>query len=251
MINQSITCPNALFHGLACYAFALVGVEAAFNFVDTTSIRSLSGSQTNEWDVFSDANGSNLGDITDESGATVSQSNVGISILTSGGNIYSPTDPITIKVDDSPTYVNVGTGTFIGSVVVQFSTFGAVHDTANVIFTYTDTLANTQQLAFSGFEQATTLFDFDVPGGRTSSAADQKSAYQWDLTGLDAVSLAIEIPAEGSSMSLDQLVLDTVSTDHAFEQVVIPEPGSTFLVLVSATGLAFRRVTGSSRASLL
>jgi hypothetical protein len=214
--------------------------HAALTYVDTSAIRALPNAEVNEWDVFTEANvpGFNMGDIARASGATITQNTPG-AFLTSGGNIYSPFLTLSFAISDSPTYVDALSGAFVGNVVLQFSTLGTAIDYSSMSLTYLDNNSASAQLASSGFQHQATTTNIMTPGGPATST-DDLVAYQWDLTGLNAVSYQITFAAAGSSMSLDQVVLDTASTDRAFVTVV-PELNSTILFSISASLLVLRR----------
>jgi len=127
--------------------------------------------------------------------------------VTSSGGIYSYQGPTSFTLQGATPY-NLGT------VVFQFQTEGTTVDFSSILLKYTDatgshTVAPNEWIQeFSGSASSF--------GGLTN-----RVALQWSLGGLNISSYQIVFIAEGSSMSLQQVLLDTASNYAA----VVPSSG--------------------------
>jgi hypothetical protein len=184
-----------------------------------------------EWNAFTSPRGPNDPDVADVNpnpgvGPNPSKANLydtsGQSLITSGGNIYSPTAATLLDVD-VPDY-GLGGG-YRTSVMFQLRTLGSEVNDETVRLSFNDgadrtiPYASRQELArvpLGGFggSQVDTLFRFDVPFS--------PSAFK------------IEFDSAGSSMSTDRVAVDTFTT-------TVPEPASLTALGVAGLLLGRRR----------
>ncbi|MEO8205823.1 MAG: hypothetical protein ABI615_06545, partial [Chthoniobacterales bacterium] len=114
------------------------------------------------------------------------------------GNIYSFSASTSYAMQDTTPYT-------AGTVLFQFQTEGTPVDFASIKLAYTDGLG-THYLSPSEMlrEYRSSLSAF---GG-----LDNRTAVQWDLTGLNITSYQILMSSQSPSMSFQQAVLDTSET---------------------------------------
>jgi len=138
---------------------------------------------------------------------TITQNNGGHFIIGPGtlGNIYSPGTVGSYTLTDSTPYT-------LGTVLFQFQTEGTLVDFDSIRLEYSDgngiqSLAPDQSIR----EYRATSSAF---GGFTN-----RTALQWDLTGLGVTSYQIVYESAGSSMSFQRALLDTAAVTES----VVPE----------------------------
>ncbi len=215
--------------------------HAALTYIDTSSIRAFIPSETNEWDVFTDAlTDPNSPDITSEGIASLIQTTPG-AFVTSGGNIYAPSSFTNYELNYAAGFINSTTSTYIGNVVLQLATFGSTLDYSSMTLTYTDHSSATFVATPVGFQNDPTIISFTPPGGSPTTSTNDRVAYQWNLDGLEAVSFTIGFSSAGTSMSLGGVALDTASTGSPFQALVIPEPQTALLFSIASAALLLRR----------
>jgi hypothetical protein len=110
------------------------------------------------------------------------------------GNIYSFAEATAYRIADATPYS-------IGSVVMQFQTDGQLMDLGSI------------KLIADGQEYAPTNFITEYKSsGSAFGGITNRSAAQWNLTGLGHTSYVITYRAVGSSNSFQELLLDTTPT---------------------------------------
>lgn len=180
-----------------------------------------SGSTYSGWKVFADdVPGGLINDNTPEfgSGGASLTETTGTAFVTGGGNIYSfaAATAFTVNV---PT-VNLGPSPFDTRIVAQFRTLGTELDYANIKVNgaTASIIYKSDPIALGGF------------GG---NQYDYLAA--WDLTSVTGP-LTLTFNAAGSSMSLDELHVDTFSSVAA-----VPEPSSMLLMAAAVGGAGYRK----------
>jgi hypothetical protein len=215
--------------------------HAALTYIDTSPIRALIPSETNEWDVFTEAWADpNSPDVIGEGTASIIQTIPG-AFITSGGNIYAPSSLTNYQLTYAAGFINSTTSTYIGNVVLQLATFGSTLDYPSMTLTYTDNASQTFVAAPVGFQNDPTVISFIPPGGPPTTSTNDLVAFQWNLDGLEAVSFTIGFSSAGTSMSLGGIALDTASTGSPFQALVIPEPQTALLFSIASAALLLRR----------
>ncbi len=235
-------CPNTrrtLFTGLllAC------GAQASAAFVaPTTWTRGAGGTTYQHWDVFTDDNGvlplivdntPDLPGFTNPNGTPTVTENTGTSFITGGGNIYSfgGTTQFTVTVPEA----DVPAPAHNVTAIVQFRTQGTELNDANIKLNGLSAVdsAELSRTPLGGF--GGTLVDswflFRIPYlsfGNGDGVSDL---------------LTLTFQASGSSMSLDQLSIDTAIRPFGYynEPNPVPEPASLLLAFASAPLLLRRR----------
>lgn len=110
------------------------------------------------------------------------------------GNIYSFADATAYQIADATPYT-------LGSVVVQFQDDGQLMDLSSI------------KLAANGNEYAPTNFITEYKAsGSSFGGFTNRSAAQWNLTGLNLTSYTITFKATDTSNSLQELLLDSTPT---------------------------------------
>ncbi|MEN1678627.1 MAG: hypothetical protein AAGJ46_03485 [Planctomycetota bacterium] len=215
-------------HAAACAAvltlYSSCGQVAAANFLEpggtvTTDIdgedpsivswpvidwaRNSPGSGYAQWDTFTvpfgppgaDENTPDFGDFN-AADAQVEQTVQG-GFITSGGNIYSFSSATAFEVTMPGNVVSPGSDAYF---VAQIATLGNVIATPSVTLSYGDTF---EELPFDG---SLLTEDFE------SFGQSQTTVFYWQLNGVDPNNdFLLKFAAGGSSMSLDQLVIDTLT----------------------------------------
>lgn len=215
--------------------------QAAVNFVEPSDASGFdfgfTAEDTNttfaQWDFFTIPQGGpnlpDVGSFNNGSNFAVTQ-NVPGAFITTGGNIYS----FSVATDFDVSIENNSdvTGTEAETrVVVQWKTLGNLLDYGNIFIeiagdpnTYTPDLTEVLFTgnAGGGFGGADIeyLAVFDLPGAPGQDATD---------------AINLNFNAQGTSMSLDELRIDTFASDTILAGVVVPEPAS--LVLLGAGAL--------------
>ncbi|QDU57642.1 hypothetical protein [Aeoliella mucimassa] len=175
--------------------------------------RSDANSSYAAWDMFTSAEGGdNLPDVGQHNAAeanVVETSDPAVAFLTSSGNIYSFSAATDFDVTMPAIDLGAGAST---SVVLQVVTQGSELDYSSVRLSYDDgdqgitpdSTAELGRIELGGFggELVTTLF-------------------AWDLDGVSTSSFLLEFNASAESMSLDEVILDTL----AMASEVISQPG--------------------------
>jgi autotransporter-associated beta strand protein len=136
----------------------------------------------------------------DASNPTIAQTGGGAFIIGPGssGNIYSFSEPTEFVLSDSTSYP-------LGTVVFQFQSSGTVVDFANVRLVY-DTGAGEVSRPFDQIIREYT------GTGSSFGGVQNRSAVQWDLTGLGVTDYEIRFASETSSLSFQRALLDTADT---------------------------------------
>jgi len=189
------------------------------------------------WDVFTDPYSGdepdliadNLPDVADvnaNGSALVEQTVLG-AFITGGGNIYSFSVATAFEVT-VPENDGSESATDFTRVVAQFRTLGTEMDYSSLDINglapvYTEELARTALGGFGG-DQVDYLAVWDL----ASNPAD----------------VVLTFNAAGSSMSLDQLAIDTANSSTAF--AAVPEPASLAMGLAGLSWLALRRKRGNA-----
>ena len=139
--------------------------------------------------------------------------------LTSGGNIYSPTDMLTLTL--TSTYAPA-IGSF-NTVVFSIKTLGSPLDAAGVVLTPN-----------GGTAIAPRYSSISMSG--SGMGATEQSAFQFDLSGVGGSNnFSISIPGSATSVSFSSAQLDASTTTYGALNVV-PEPSSLAFVAVAAGG---------------
>lgn len=162
----------------------------------------------------------------------------------SSSNIYSQF--VSIEIDLTSTFDD-----FVpNNILLQIRTLGNEFD-PNTIFLTADVDGDNDLQVAPHFtqevERITTIFP--IPGVGDAISNEVITAFQWDFTDLsdsdfsllDNADFTIDFTALGTSMSLDVLLLDFAGGDFAFEQIVVPEPTTSVLVLSGLAFAAWRR----------
>jgi autotransporter-associated beta strand protein len=135
---------------------------------------------------------------------TISQKTNSAFIIGAGGqgNIYSFADPLELVVNDSTSYA-------LGTVAFQFQTAGTVVDFDSIRLVYIDNGGQTQSLPASD-ARADIMREFGGSGSDRGGIGN-RTAVQWDLSGLGITTYEIQLTAEDASLSFQQAVLDTAA----------------------------------------
>ncbi|MGB7160529.1 MAG: hypothetical protein WBD40_20860 [Tepidisphaeraceae bacterium] len=194
------------------------------------------------WETFVDADGGtgaapnspnnpSVADVN-PNGAANTYDTSGGSFLTGGGNIYSPGVATQIR-SIIPDYA-AGAG-FVTTVLAQVKTFGTEPNYGAITLTYHDGTSNVSIAPFSMTELSRTTLGGPFGGG------DVERAYVFHVPH-SAASLDLFIPASGSSMSLDYVAIDTITTPVEVGYVsAIPEPTAIAPLACGAVALLSRR----------
>lgn len=111
------------------------------------------------------------------------------------GNIYSPSGQTGYEVADATPFT-------LGTVVLQWQTDGQLVDFSTL-----------RLVAAGGINLAPTNFITEYESsGSAFGGVTNRTAAQWNLTGLGVTSYTIEFQSEGTSTSLQELLLDTAPT---------------------------------------
>ena len=121
------------------------------------------------------------------------------------GNIYSFRGPTSFSLEDSAPFP-------VATVVFQFQTAGNLVDFGSIKLVYDD---NGTEVVL-GPDEYIREYESDTSG---FGGSGNRNALQWDLTGRNVSSYEVIWRASGSSMSLQEVTLDT-STSYA---LVVPE----------------------------
>ncbi len=139
---------------------------------------------------------------------TITQTVPGIAFIiapTITGNIYSFRGPTSFVLEDETPFS-------VGTVVFQFQTAGNLVDFSSIALAYDD--GGTEVIL--GPDEYIREYESDTSG---FGGSGNRNALQWDLRGRNVSSYRIIWSASGSSMSLQEVSLDT-SADYS---VVVPE----------------------------
>ncbi|MEX0938113.1 MAG: PEP-CTERM sorting domain-containing protein [Pirellulales bacterium] len=144
-----------------------------------------------------------------------------------GGNIYS----FMAATDFTVTFPGYGNGDgFNTRVAAQIRTRGTTVDLDSLQLAYND-----------GTSDILADWDFHTELHREHLGVDVGDQidhlFVFDILGHDPAALALNFAAAGSSMSLDRVAIDTFSTQSPLS--LIPEPGTSTLLLIGAAGLGF------------
>ena len=180
-----------------------------------------------EWNIFSSPGGPNdpdVAEINPNAGVANLIDTSGGSFVTGGGNIYSPGSVISVDAD-VPSY-GLGAG-YDTTVLFQLRSLGNEADYDTVRLTYEDgdgtpqtinalSRQELERVALGGFggSQVDSLFVFDVP--------------------FSPESFTIEFEAAGTSLSVDRVAVDTLTS-------VVPEPSGAIGLLTGVGALFCRR----------
>lgn len=138
------------------------------------------------------------------------------SFITSGGNIYSPGGVVTprIIIPQSPGDQTTGTTT----ILLQLRTQGAGITPSSMLLT--DSVSGTD-LLYDSMMVLGSVSVFNPFAGTTVTTTDR--LYRWDVAG-NASEYVINFSADGSSLSLDRVAVDTNYNPSA-----VPEPSTLIL----------------------
>ncbi|MBX3734908.1 MAG: PEP-CTERM sorting domain-containing protein [Verrucomicrobiae bacterium] len=206
------------FPSVIAFALAVSSAHASQEGFVTPSWRGTPGTLYHGWESFTSSSG-DPGSRPDLPGsgtaATLFQHDPG-AFITGSGNIYNPGGISSFTLRQSSLDP-------VGLVVFQARTLGAELDYASVQLAY-DVGAGTQLLMTSRTET----------DRGTLLGASVSSLWEWNLTDSGVTSFEIRFVADGSSLSLDSITLDTRSGG------VVPEPSTWALMLLGVAGLAVR-----------
>jgi hypothetical protein len=195
--------------------FQLVARETSAAFIQpTTWTRPASSAQATSdrttyqsYDVFTTAAGPNTPDIANinPNGTANAYDTSGGSFITSGGNIYSFSVPTLIEA----TVPNFGLGSgFVTNVLLQVRTLGSVVDTNSIkLIAYSGNAGNPYPTA-TAIAPASQQLLLDEPDQSGFGGTDQEWAFSFSIAG-NAASYKLAFNASASSVSLDQLSIDT------------------------------------------
>lgn len=187
-----------------------------------------------EWNIFNSPGGPNAPDVG-SFGASASWNafdSSGASLVTSGGNIYSFGSALKVQVYAPGQAAGASNYT---TVMFQARTLGTEADYANVKLIYNDGANDITLLPVASKES-----DRISLGGFGGFQVDV--AYEFQVPFSPAL-MKIQFPAAGSSMSLDVLAVDSITTPSTtgFITTPVPEPTSTGLLTLGAFTLLPRR----------
>lgn len=222
---------------------AFVASPALGAFVAPTQWnRGDAGTTYQEWDVFTSPAGPNDPDVANQnphwaaSGDSDVYDTSGGSFVTSGGNIYSFSVPgqIDVLIPDS----GLGASHYT-TVVFQLRTQGTEADYSSIRLTYND---GTDEHTLSPVDSAE-LFREGL-GGFGGALVDAWFEFHIPYS---PASYLIEFEALSSSMSLDCIAVDSITTTAALgfvnEPNPVPEPASLALLATGTVLAASRRRT--------
>lgn len=214
LLRQALVSRTAVAALLASFAVAQA------DFI-TPAFRGGTDTTYQRWEAFLTPTGPNPPDVADvnPNGTADLVELSGQSFVTSGGNIYS--FAVATDFDVTVPDYNYGAG-YVTDVVVQIRTQGTGIDLSSVLWNGISP------------DDSELLFE-QLLGGFGGALQDWK--FTWDdLPGNIAVNL-LSFNAQGSSMSLDRLAIDTQAT-------AVPEASTLMLVGVAACSLAVLRLRG-------
>ncbi len=182
------------------------------------------------WNVFTTTAGANAPDagLSNPNGAPTLTENSGGSFLTGSGNLYSPAAVLDIDVV-IPDEAAAGQVT---TVILQTRTLGSEIDYSSI---------NIGDIGYVDYAELLREA-FPGPGG--------EAVERWFKFHLpySASSFTIAFNADGSSMSLDRVTVDTItSTSYVPEPNPVPEPAALVLALAAAAVVVRRRPCGEAR----
>jgi autotransporter-associated beta strand protein len=190
---------------IAAGHLAMCPLQAQQLFPDllTPSFRGGSGAEYSEWDDFTEPFAlPNLPDIAAPANPPeLTQTLTETAFITSGFNIYSFSAATGYEIVDS-------TPAPATNVVFQFDTLGTFMDSNSILLSY-DLGSGPISLSPTNFITESRIITGGF-GGFTN-----RSAMQWDLTGLGISSYTIRFHSLGSSNSFNRGVLDTSSASYA------------------------------------
>lgn len=117
----------------------------------------------------------------------------------SSGNIYSFAAPLRFELQDTTPYA-------LGTVLFQYQSDGTMADFSSIKLQYTDGSGATVQLA-----PDERLREYQSSGSSYGGFGN-RTALEWDLTGLGITSYQIVLASSGPSMSFQMASLDTSAT---------------------------------------
>ena len=151
-----------------------------------------------------DANPADPSAYFDTRNATITQTGASAFIISpgaqGGGNIYSFSGVTSYHLD------NTSASGPLGTVAFQFQTDGTLMDFDSIRLQYTNGSGNTVSLAPGDM-----LREYRSSGSSFGGLTN-RTALQWDLTGLGITSYRLTYNSQGSSNSFQQAVLDTAAT---------------------------------------
>lgn len=220
---------------LSSAIFGIARNASASILTPTNWIRSSAGTTYGEWNVFNSPTAPNSPDVAgafDPNGTQTVTETSGGSFITSGGNLYSFSVPLQLNVI-IPQY-GLGAGSYT-TVMFQTRTLGTEADYDNVKLVYNDGSSDITILPVFRIES-----DRIALGGFGGSQVDVAYLFQVPYS---PASLKLQFPAAGSSMSLDVIAVDTITTSAAagFVATPVPEPASLGLLCVMTGAMLKRR----------
>lgn len=150
----------------------------------------------------------------DNTDARLFQTGTDTAFITSSQGIYSFAEPLEFTIYDQPAYET-------DSVLLQTSSLGALPDLDSARLFYRETAGGT-------------LFEADSPAGNgfLSDGSDAFAMWEWDLSSDTVFDYFIQFDSVGTSMSLQEVQLDTFDQETDFLGVaLITETNSNFTIV--------------------
>jgi autotransporter-associated beta strand protein len=202
---RRLICCSAL---LATASFAPARAQQLFPDLLTPSFRGDAGTEFTHWDIFLEAYAApNSGDqAAAASDPTLTQTLTSSAFLTSGFNIYSFAAATGYELAND---VSSTLGSPLTNLVFQYDTLGTAIDFDSIQLNYS---GGTLTLA-----EANVITEYRIITGGFGGFTN-RTAIQWDLTGLSITDYTITFESLGSSNSFNAAMLDT--SINAYAEIV-------------------------------